>query len=369
MTVAVNNGLRFNTNGGAVTTFSVGGLAGNGNVSLMDGSHVLTLNVGGNGSATVYGGLLSGSGGLTKTGSGNLDLCGGNSYTGATSVVSGELTLDFSQPGAPAANIINNLANSSSLALGGGTLAVQGNPGAANSQCFAGLAVQLGCSVIVLSTPGTGNPVLLGLGNISRSPGSTVDFTLPGGTQSAINGITTTVSNTNGILGSYATVNGTDWACSTGTAGNVMAYSAYTGGDLGGLSPGGMLNVSPSGPQSNITAAETLNTLNLTYGYGVTMTGTGSLTLAGGGLIGDSRDVISGGTLEGSSGTANNGELVVITPVTFTIGSVIADNGGATALTKAGAGKLILTGSNTYSGVTTISAGAYRSAAAAPPVD
>ena len=64
--------------------------------------------------------------------------------------------------------------------------------------------------------------------------------------------------------------------------------------------------------------------------------------------------------MEGSSGTANNGELIVITPPNLTIGSVIADNGGTTALTKAGSATLILTGNNTYSGARRSAAGTLQ---------
>ena len=86
------------------------------------------------------------------------------------------------------------------------------------------------------------------------------------------------------------------------------------------------------------------------------MSSAGALTLAGGGLIGNTSGSISGGTLAGSA----SGELIVITPANLTIGSVIADNGGATALTKAGAATLTLTGSNTYSGATTVGAGTLQ---------
>jgi autotransporter-associated beta strand protein len=234
-------------------------------------------------------------------------------------------------------------------------LTVLGNT--SNSQQFNGLTVNQGSSAIVL-TATSGNALLLSLGSITRNAvGGTVDFTLPSGGTSTMNGITTTTpNNSTGILGAYATVGGTDWACSAGTngtAGNITAYSSYTGGDLGSLGSGSALNVSPSGTQSPVTSARSFNTLNLTYGEGATMTGSGSLTLLGSGVIGNTVGTISGGTLAGSA----SGELIVITPANLTIGSVIANNGGATALTKAGSATLILAGNNTYSGVTTIGAG------------
>ncbi len=147
---------------------------------------------------------------------------------------------------------------------------------------------------------------------------------------------------------------GTNWATWNGT--DIVAYSAYTGGDLGQLPSNSTLNVLPTGAQTAITSAKSFNTLNLTGTEGVAMSGLGSLALLGGGLLGNTSGTISGGVLTGSAG----GDLIVITPANLTIASVIVNNGGATGLTKAGSGTLTLTGSNTYSGVTTVGAGTLQ---------
>ncbi len=318
-----------------------------------------TINTSGN--PVTLSGLLAGPGGLTKAGSGTLTLCDSNTYSGNTTISGGILQLDFTQPVAPTSNIINNATNASPLVLGGGSLAIQGSPGTTNSQQFNGLTVDPGSSGIVLSASSS-NALLLSVGTISRSPGGTLDFTLPAGTQSATNGITTATANTNGILGGYATVSGTSWATVSGS--NVIAYSStsanYASGNINTFGSSGTVNLSPSGAQGQITSAESLYTLDLTSSAttAVTMNATGSLTLLGGGLLGNSSTAsITGGTLEGSSGV---GELIVITPQNLTINSIIANNGSTGALTKAGTATLTLTGSNTYSGATTIGAGTLQ---------
>ncbi|HEX8962862.1 MAG TPA: autotransporter-associated beta strand repeat-containing protein, partial [Rhodocyclaceae bacterium] len=120
---------------------TLGSLAGAGNVAL--GS--ATLTAGGNNSSTTYSGVLSGSGNLTKSGSGLLILNGVNTYTGTTTVSAGTLEVgDINTPGASIASnvtvnaggtlrghgsITGNVTSSGSIMPGGsiGTLTVNGN--------------------------------------------------------------------------------------------------------------------------------------------------------------------------------------------------------------------------------------------------
>jgi outer membrane autotransporter protein len=69
------------------TGLSIGSLAGAGNVTL----NANTLTTGGNNTSTSYSGILSGTGGLTKQGSGTQTLTGTNTYTGGTTVSGGTL--------------------------------------------------------------------------------------------------------------------------------------------------------------------------------------------------------------------------------------------------------------------------------------
>ena len=93
-----------------------------------------------------------------------------------------------------------------------------------------------------------------------------------------------------------------------------------------------------------------------------TLTLSGNNTITSGGIlvtpaVGANATTLTGGTLLGASGK----DLVVIqnnTSGALTVGSVIADNGGATGLTKSGSGTLALTAANTYAGGTTIANGA-----------
>ena len=68
---------------------AIGSVAGAGNVELS--SHGLTA--GGDNSTTSFSGVMSGTGSLSKEGSGTMTLSGANTYTGATNVNAGKLSV------------------------------------------------------------------------------------------------------------------------------------------------------------------------------------------------------------------------------------------------------------------------------------
>ena len=82
---------------------TVGSLAGAGNVTL--GS--ATLTAGGDNTSTTFSGVISGSGGLVKQGTGTMTLTGANSYSGGTTVSAGALQ---GNTASLQGNIVNNAA-------------------------------------------------------------------------------------------------------------------------------------------------------------------------------------------------------------------------------------------------------------------
>ncbi|WP_322518365.1 autotransporter-associated beta strand repeat-containing protein [Rhodopseudomonas palustris] len=102
---------------------TIGSLAGGGSVAL--GAALLTA--GSNDSSTNYSGTMSGTGGLTKQGTGNLILSGTNDYTGPTTVNAGTLSVNGSIASAVTAASGGRLGGSGSVGsttiASGGTLA------------------------------------------------------------------------------------------------------------------------------------------------------------------------------------------------------------------------------------------------------
>ncbi|MEN3942109.1 autotransporter-associated beta strand repeat-containing protein [Prosthecobacter sp. SYSU 5D2] len=352
-----------------------------------------TLTIQNTDTQTFRGTLTDGTGGgalsLVKTGSGTQILTRASTYTGSTTLTEGTLQLDFSAPGAPASNIGSA---SSALTMNGGTLSITGGSSAANSQTFNGLTVAEGASTISLLTNVTPQNLVLNLGTITSQSNGTINFILPSGAQSATNGIRTTSANeASGILGGWATVNGTDWA--TVQDGNIVAYTDYdlvtnfgtgagaigplpndatanvkivdggTSGNIALGNPGGMTDVNTliqSATGDAVIGSASGDTLRLgTYGGIVLAAGAGDLTI--GAAANNGSQLTAGGAVSGTAGQLLFSDQEA--GQTTTVNSDINDNGagGTVSLSKNGPGLLVLTGtSSNYSGGTYLNGGIIR---------
>ena len=97
----------------ALNSFSqtIGSLAGGGNVTLDSA----TLTAGGNNTSTMFSGVASGSGGLTKAGTGTTILTGANTYTGTTTIIGG--TLQLGNGGTSGSTGAGNVVDNGTLAI------------------------------------------------------------------------------------------------------------------------------------------------------------------------------------------------------------------------------------------------------------
>jgi fibronectin-binding autotransporter adhesin len=302
--------------------------------------------------------ILTGSAGLTKAGNSTLTLAAANTYTGNTSINGGGITLDFSGASSPATNIV---ATTSTLTMGGtgafgasSALNLSGKASTVNSQTFNGLTLNAGAAAIALTANVTANPLLLSVGTITRNTGATLNITQPTGTISGSNGLITTSANSSGILGGWTTVGGANWAVANSGSG-ITAFSGYTNDTW---AAGNNTTVTTG---TTVADGATTNSLRFSAAGANTVTLSGSATISSGGIlvttpVGNNLTQISGGSLRGASGA----DLVVHqynTSNGLTIGSIIADNGSATGLTKTGGGAVALSAANTFSGDTRVNSG------------
>ncbi len=350
----------------------IGSLTGGGTGAANLGNIILgsaTLTVGGNNtSPAAYIGIISGSGGLVKIGTGTLIIGGANTYTGPTSVLGGTLVLDHDSSDTA------KLSPTAVLTLGNGTLQLDGV-----SNTFQNMTGEFVLSTTLIGAANITRPditkpsaVVLHLGAITRNSGGSVNF-------SADNIATTnTLNDATGILGFWATVNGTDFAVnSTNSAdGLIIALAGASYTDVTRLSSGAKTIVSNAasnvriiegtGTVGNITLGSnptTINTLNQTSTGGLATidmagqtlatnailmsTGSGALTIGTTVGNGTLKTATSGGDLALQSFSGN----------TLTINSVIANNTSASSLTQSGTGTVVLAANSTYSGATTIAGG------------
>lgn len=446
--------------------FALGGLAaaqtGTGyNIILQNtASAAIGLSVGDNNASTLYAGVLSGAGSLTKIGTGTLTLTGANTYSGGTTISFGTLQIGNNGTiGSIAGNVINNAtltfarsdditfaqtvsgigkliqnANSTLTLTGantysGGTIVNTGwiNIGATNALASSGTvyinantvagsaglrlgsnltqtigALTYGGSDAVIGAYNavdlyTGSTLTLG-GTVTylatNNPGPAYINSVGGGTLALGGNRIFDIGNstgTNSELNIYVPITGAGFSLTKAGTGRLFltAANTYTGGTIitGGelftlassnnvLPSGGDLTLNTITPGSYgdfiIGAGATQTIGALTFGgpnatststNRVFLNGPGSTLTLGGDVtyIATNNPLMAGiygttGTLNlGGNRVFNIGDSSSASTAELVIASALAGTGFS--LTKTGAGWLALTGSNTYTGGTTISAG------------
>jgi autotransporter-associated beta strand protein len=332
--------------------------------------NTLTIATTAGGGDVAIGGNISGIGGIDKTGSGTLTLSGSNTYTGSTVVDAGTLLLSGTLTGGSPLRVntggvlvlSGQVSSTSTLAVGGGTFTYS-NPGA-TTQTLAGLTVTPGAATISNASSGT-----LALGAITRNTGGTIDFATMAGA------VTTTASNTNGILGAWAFVgSGASTLYAYSNGGTIAGYTGATvesgTASLGGIPSGDTSTVNYTITSSGTFAAmgitRSVNTINYAGSGSATQPGANNTVLTINGLMNTGSGTLTiGGSPKIWVTIGSNLDLVVATMT----GDIVLNNsvedtsvgyGSPSALTKVGTGKLTLNGANTYSGITTIGAGTLQ---------
>ncbi|MDZ4402047.1 autotransporter-associated beta strand repeat-containing protein [Prosthecobacter sp.] len=382
--------LRIGTDGAGVGTFNMstfnqtvtGFIFGNRNLDrsgLVNGTGTLTVT----GNFDLYGGTvnanlaspLAATEAMEKISSNTVTLTGDNSgllSTGDTIVYDGILNLNYTVSNTPKINVTQP------LDMRGARVNLIGNNGAATTQSVTGLTLATGGSSTIQVTGGTGQDAVLNFGAITRgnlAQDGTIRLMLPGGTQSATNGITTTSPNSAfGMLGTGATVtsdaayatveDGTGtWFATKNTAGvglgNIVALASTPKNDVTTWLTGDHITDETTGFTGTLQRAF-INSLrfNTAGGSDVAMSNTGVLIIGSGGFLITSN---VGGTPSMMGGTLASGatELVITQDSTqsFEISSDIRINQG---VTKTGAGTLLLSGNNVYTGLTEIQEGTLQ---------
>ena len=400
-----------NTYGGG-TTVNGGTLAGN-TTSLQGNIANNALVVFNQTTGGAYSGVMSGSGSLTKTGTGALTLTGANTYGGGTTVSDGTLAGNtISLQG----NITNNahlMFNQDSAGMytgtisgtgdlskdGTGAVTVAGSVNQGNVEIengalnfAAGSSLTASGDISVASGAQLGlsaNSPVVNAGTVTAAAGAILDVNGYSG-----EGLHTLIETTGGISGDFTLYVGGAAVPAPGLDSfmNTSLQKINMGNDLAieqslvwyqAIDAHGTFNIAAG----NFTLADSLadNTTpgaGTTYGWdgaSLTKTGAGTLTLTGtntysgnttvnagtlsigsDGNIGGGTNTLAGGTLQltGSAydkaWTLGTGSNAIETAGSATLNGVLSGTGG---FAKTGAGTLTLTGANTYSGGTTVNDG------------
>jgi autotransporter-associated beta strand protein len=321
-----------------VVTLTSGSITGTGSGTLNGSSYIMQ-------SGTVSA-ILAGSGGLTKTTSGTVILSGANTYTGLTSIGAGILQANVN-------NALGTVAGGTTVSNGAALRLNSVNYSSAESLTLNGNGVSGGGALTNSGTSTFAGHIDIATNASISSGGGTLNLTggvTKNGTTLTITGGGTVNIMTNGITGSSPNSD----LVVDGTTVVLSAASTYNGPTTiqnSGTLRLGNSNVLPTSPATPLN----INT-NSIFDLASHSDGVASLT-------GDSSAIVKNSVAGSTSTFTVNPSLGIST----TFSGVIAGTNGGTqgdiALQKNGAGTLILTGQNTFSGTTTVSNGTLIAAA------
>ena len=270
---------------------------------------------------TDFANVIAGSGNIVKYGAGSLTLNGTNTFTGQLTIAEGTLSVSTLN-NSGVAGVLGNSTNSVILGSAGknGTLSYTGGSLTVN-KTFTMAAGGTGVFDIGAGPLTVG--VISGSGALSKAGGGTL-----------VLGSANTYSGGSLLGGSGLVAINVD---SVGTAGSPTSGAFGTGTvDLAGA----QLRAGTGG--SRTIGNTVIISANTTF---ATTSGEKSLTFTG------------PVTLNGATRTLNVAIGSTVTTEKLTFSGAIGDGGSGYGITKTGAGTLALSGANTYTGTTTVSAG------------
>jgi autotransporter-associated beta strand protein len=359
-TIQVSSSTNGNNGGAAIINDGTGALTftaaafnnpyGNTNAN----TRLLTL--GGTNGGTIQGAIVDISGtmlvGFTKTGTGTWVTSGANTFTGASNFFGGgTMTLDY------ATQNNSKLSDAAGLTLSGTGLTLQGG---SHTEVVSATTLGGGGTTVTQS----GGSSTIRLNAITRQDGSTIRFSAPSIAD-------TDTTNVNGILGGWATI-GNDWAINStnGADGAITALASYTGA-LPTSTGDATANYTLNGNQTQ-TASTSAFTVKLTgTGSGDTLAlgnttlaiATPSTTELGGILyVGGGDNVYNITSTSGNGLNASATQNLIINTVTGTlnVSATINGSGSTRSFVKAGAGTLVVSSANAYTGTVRVNEGVLR---------